>query len=428
MPIIRKSEKRDYIWNTIGVLSQTATSPILLVLVSRFHGEEGLNIFSYLFALSLILWAINLWGGRTFQVSDIQEEFTVSGYLAVRLILAAVVLLIALGIGFIEGFPLETIFLLLLLTFLKVVEAVADTFFGILQSHEILFMAGKSLFYKAVLGIALFAIVDFYFRNLLFATIAIIFVNIVFLLFYDFRIARNLVKYQLSRLISYLSESTTILRTTWQIAVISIVANITLNIPRIVLAQYHEHTLGRFGAIALAVTATSLVITFVIQPKILSISAQFVAKEYKQFCQSVLYIFRLFAILGFVVLVVASLVGIPLLTFIFGLDFTGEHLPLIIIVLGGILNAIVLLFFNIFIIMRQTILFLWMLILTNLILILISIWLVSSYSILGATIAYAICTLIQSILSAVMYKRKIYIIRKMSNLNRRNTTRRPLHE
>lgn len=410
-PIV-KNTKNDYIWNSIGVLSQSATSPALLVIVARFHGDEGLIIFSYLFSLSLILWAINLWGGRTYQVSDLRKEFTVTGYLMVRLLFAIMVLILALLIGIIEGFSGETILLLIFLTLFKVVEAIADTFFGVMQSNDVLFVAGKSLFYKAIIGVALFTLIDFFLRNLILATLALIIVNTFFLFFYDYRIVRKLTKYHFSRFIKYITESKTIIKRTWQMALISIIANITLNIPRIVLAQFHEPALGRFGAIALAVTATSLVMTFVIQPKILRISRQFVAKEYGHLHDSISATFLLLGGLGISAIIVTILLGVPVLTFVFGLDFAGERLALTIIVVGGLLNAVVLLFFNILIIMREMEKFLWLLVITNILLIPISIWLIAPYSILGATVAYTICTLFQSIFSFIIYRRKISKMRK----------------
>lgn len=82
---MKQNIKKDYLWNTIGVLAQNAISPLLLIVVTRLNGVDDSGLFSFAFSLALIFWAIGIWGGRTYQVSDVKHEFTPQSYIFVRI-------------------------------------------------------------------------------------------------------------------------------------------------------------------------------------------------------------------------------------------------------------------------------------------------------------------------------------------------------
>jgi hypothetical protein len=71
-----QAQKKDYIWNSIGSFLQSAISPILLIVITRLNGVGDSGLFSFAMSLSVVFWAISLWGGRTYQVSDVKKEFS----------------------------------------------------------------------------------------------------------------------------------------------------------------------------------------------------------------------------------------------------------------------------------------------------------------------------------------------------------------
>ena len=84
--------KKDYVWNTLGVLLQNALSPLILVVISRENGLVAVGSFAFAFSVSIMFWAIGMWGGRTYQVSDTRGEFADASYIVARLALAACIL------------------------------------------------------------------------------------------------------------------------------------------------------------------------------------------------------------------------------------------------------------------------------------------------------------------------------------------------
>ena len=53
----------------------------------------------------------------------------------------------------------------------------------------------------------------------------------------------------------------------------------SLNIPRYFLDRYHQNEIGYFGILAMPITVLALVITFLLQPKIIQLTALFTNKE-----------------------------------------------------------------------------------------------------------------------------------------------------
>src|ERR671933_3019483 len=91
------SLKRDYIWNTTGVLAQNAISPFLLIAVTRVNGIYDSGLFSFAFSVAIIFWVLGMWGGRTYQVSDVTREFSHRSYIMVRLLLAVFIIVAAIA-------------------------------------------------------------------------------------------------------------------------------------------------------------------------------------------------------------------------------------------------------------------------------------------------------------------------------------------
>jgi hypothetical protein len=50
------------------VLLQNAISPLLLIVITRVNGIDDSGLFSLAFSVSIILWSLAMWGGRTYQV------------------------------------------------------------------------------------------------------------------------------------------------------------------------------------------------------------------------------------------------------------------------------------------------------------------------------------------------------------------------
>ena len=180
-----RSQKKDYIWNSLGSLLQSAISPILLIVITRLNGIEDSGLFSFAMSISIVFWAVSLWGGRTYQVSDVKREFSSGGYIAVRFVASLVVAISAIVFCILNGYNTIKTGLIMILVGFKILESIADSLYGILQIHGRLYIAGISLTMKSVFGFGIFMLVDILTKNIIYGVLAILLVNLLIIIFYD---------------------------------------------------------------------------------------------------------------------------------------------------------------------------------------------------------------------------------------------------
>lgn len=397
---MNQTARRDYFWNTLGVLLQNATSPIMLLIVTRVNGIEMSGAFSFAFSLSLLLWAFGMWGGRTYQVSDTQSEFEHRSYVLVRVILAIGMFALAgvfCWLNDYDGFKTSLIFGLVAF---KVLESFADVLYGILQVNKQLYISGISLTVKAIAGVVLFGLIDAYTHNILLAVASVIVINLIVLVSYDFVHSNKLEKitFPPAELKKYLQESRNIMKRCAAVFIVFFLAMFSLNIPRYFIDLHDEKDVGIFGIIAMPITLIVLLISFILQPNIVELAKLYNKRNFRRFETIVNKILTASAVTGVLVLVATMAVGPQILKFIFGIDFRDNADSLNVIVAGGIACALVTVYLNVFIIMRKVTIPFWVLLATNVVLIGAAYIAVDAWRLIGGVWAFTATNIIQLVI------------------------------
>lgn len=400
------SLKKDYFWNTIGVLLQNAISPVLLLVVTRVNGIEAAGLFSFAFSMSLLLYTLGMWGGRTYQVSDVKKEFQPRSYIMVRILLAILVLVITAVFCITNQYDAYKTSVIFAMVIFKLLESFADVLYGILQMNGQLYKSGKSLAVKAILGMIVFVAIDLLTNNILMGAFGIVAVNAVVFLCYDLPQTNKLekIRFPKAKIGKYVSEAKEILRRCVNVFAVLFLAMFSLNVPRYFIDHHSQEEVGYFGIIAMPITLIVLVITFILQPNVVAISKQYNDGKSADFKRSVGKILGLSLAIGLVVLVGTVLIGAPLLQLVFGIDFTSHAMALNVIVVGGIASALVTIFLNIFVIMRKVNFSLIVLIVTNLILIPVSYFAVDKFGLMGGVVAFTVTNFVQLALILLYFK------------------------
>jgi O-antigen/teichoic acid export membrane protein len=397
--------KKDYFWNTIGVFLQNATSPLLLVAITRINGIDTSGLFSFAFAVSIVLFAFGLWGGRTYQVSDIKREFDHRSYIFARIILGIAMVAAVTLFAFANNYDVYKSAILIVLVVYKAIESIADAIYGILQAHSGLSYVGKSLLYKTTLGLILFIFVDVLTGDIIMSSIAIVLVNVVFVMLYDIRLARKFEEIGIkSNLISfYVHEAGVILKRTVTIFAVTFLATFSINIPRFFIDKYDASQIGYFGVLAMPITLIALFMSFILQPNMVQLTKMYNREKYQEFKKVINRVMMVTLIFGVVVAVGTFIVGIPLLSVIFGVDFSGHKTELMIMIIGGIANAFVAIFIVLLTIMRRFKALFYNLLFTNLALVIASTILVQEYGMLAGVSLFALANIVQTVILEGVY-------------------------
>jgi len=398
--------KKDYFWNTFGVFMQNAISPLLLIVVTRVNGIYDSGLFSFAFSVAVIFWMIGIWGGRTYQVSDVKREFANRSYMMARLVLSVLIVIGAFLFAILNHYSPEKTSIIVVLVVFRAVESIADAIHGVLQVNDRLYIAGKSLAYKAFCGFILFASVDVVTKNILLSCVSIVVVTILFTLFYDVRLAgkHDELSFKINEVPKLTKRAIAILKRTSPVFAVIFLTILSLNIPRYFIDMYHPEEIGYFGILAMPITLITLIMVFVLQPKVVPLSNLYENKKYALFSKTVSKLIGITMGLGIVILCGAYLLGIPVLELVFGIDFSKYQAALMIIVTGGIINALVSIFINIFTIIRQFKFQFYTLVMTNGLLVVLSAMWIGRYGLLGGVALYTIVNVLQAVLLMAAYK------------------------
>lgn len=401
--------KRDYFWNTIGVLSQNAISPLLLVVITRHNGIYDSGLFSFALSIAFVFWVISMWGGRTYQISDIQKEFTNRHYIITRLMLGIVVLGVSYLFCLANDYDFYKTSLIMALVTLKVLESIADALYGVLQLNDRLYMTGKSLLYKSVLSLIVFIIMNYITHDLIVSVLGMLVVNFLLLIFYDMpraHAAEN-INLELGNTHKYLKAGWRIMLKTWPILAVNFLTMIPLNVPRYFLDMYHTGEIGYYGILAMPVTLVGLVITFILQPSMVGMAMHYTERNIQGFKKTVATLLRIACGVGGALVVATAFIGVPALGFVFGIDFHQYYYPLLIITFGAVANAVVAIFVNVYIIMRQFKVLLWTIFTPAIVMTFVASWYVRAQGIDAAVNLFFITSIVQALVLYVTYILKI---------------------
>ena len=401
--------KKDYLWNSLGSLLQSAISPVLLIVITRLNGIDDSGLFSFALSLSVVFWAVSLWGGRTYQVSDVKREFSRGGYVAVRFIASLIVAISAVVFCVLNGYSTTKTGLIMILVTFKILESIADSLYGVLQIHHKLYVAGMSLTMKAMLGFTAFMAVDIVTKNVIYGTLAILLVNVLIIFLYDILWVRRVETIAVNKklLKEYTGQAIAIMKHTSAVFVVMFLTMFSLNIPRYFLDKSHPDQIGYFGIMAMPITLLGLFISFIIQPNVVNLSELLVKGKLKEFARIVSKINHITFGIGVLSVVLSYLVGVWVLNTIFGININNFQLDLTIMVIGAAANAFVSIYVNLLIIMRRFKGQFYALLLTDILAVAVSMCLIERLAMLGSVLVFMLISLLQLALLLVIYKRSL---------------------
>lgn len=400
-----QAQKKDYIWNSIGSFLQSAISPILLIVITRLNGVGDSGLFSFAMSLSVVFWAISLWGGRTYQVSDVKKEFSSGDYIVVRFISSLIVAVFSISFCILSGYDLIKTELIMVLVSFKILESIADSMYGVLQIHNKLYIVGISLTMKSVFGFIIFAIVDILTKNIVHGALSIFIVNIAVVIFYDIPWMKHVESVGLTK--KNIMQAEKIMKKTAEVFVIVFLTMFSLNIPRYFLDKYHYDQIGYFGIMAMPITLLTLFISFVLQPNVVNLSELLKEKKVKEFTKIVSKIDFITFTLGILFVVSSYLIGVWVLNTVFGIDINNFRIDLTIMVIGAVANAFVSIYVNLLIILRRFKGQFYTLLVTNILAVILSVYLIDKLAMLGSVLVFMTISFLQAIILLFIYKRSL---------------------
>ena len=179
--------RKNFIWNTLGTGLNAFNSLFFMIIVTRINGFDSAGIFTLAFSTACILYAVGIYAGRVYQVTELNKEISDNDFIVNRIITTLLMIILVAVFCTFKHYELQKAVIFLLLTIYKSLDAFCDVLYGILQKNEQLDIVGKSLTMKSIISIMIFLITDIVTKNLLLSILILVIAFIFITVEYDFR-------------------------------------------------------------------------------------------------------------------------------------------------------------------------------------------------------------------------------------------------
>lgn len=407
----------DILWYMGGLLLFGFTSLIYMIIVTRLVGIDAGGKFTFAYAVACTFFAVGVYFGKSFQITDKSDRYSDTDYIYNRITTCFVMMLFTFVFCLFKKYDLEKIGLILVLTLYRGADAFVDAIHAVVQKKDRTYKVGMSIFFRTLLLLAGFALTLYLTKSIIFASICITLINIIYIGIVDIKIAKpNIVKTKFEN-----NKNLILLIEGFLVFLFSFLAVYVNNSPKYAIDSLATDTIqGIFGIIIMPASFVSLVSLYIIQPFLNNITGLLKEKNIKALDKLLLKLTAIITGVGIIVIIGAYLLGIPVLELLYGVELDNQIINLVIILIGSILYSIYSAISQTLIAMRKNLYQVISLIIVFIVSIIISNILVSNYGIDGATYAYLIVMGLELLLIFIGY---IYYSRKIKESNREITIR-----
>ena len=126
----------DVAWYMVGLLLFGFTSLIYVISVSRIVGIEEAGKFSFAYAVACTFFAVGVYFGKSFQITDKSNRYSDSDYLYNRVTTCLVMLLLTLIFSLCRKYETDKVILIMVLTVYRGIDAFIDSIHAIIQKKD----------------------------------------------------------------------------------------------------------------------------------------------------------------------------------------------------------------------------------------------------------------------------------------------------
>lgn len=344
---------RDYICTTLGVAAWGMVFPVLTVVATQLVGAEQAGMFSMAFIVGQLLMILANYGVRTYQVSDIEEAHSFSDYQANRFITCFIMVVVGVLYCTVRGYGEEMFTISMGIYVYKMIDGLADVYEGRLQQVDKMYLAGISQAFRSVIVLIVFSAALLFTRNLAVASVACAIAAALTFIVLTFPLAHmeapGSAKLRLGSVLALLKQCFPLFVALFLYALIDAM-------PKFVMEGVlsYDNQLY-FNALYFPAQGILLTVGLIYKPLLVRMTMFWADPEKRRrFDMIIFVILGVVIALTAVMALVMNTIGIPIMSFMYGLDFEQfRGLCLIMLVAGGVTAAIDFLYQTITVLRRQ---------------------------------------------------------------------------
>lgn len=405
MEKLKKSFKKNFVWNVIGTIFNSFNSLFFMIIVTRINGVNEAGIYTFAFSTACLFYVIGIYSGRTYQVTEKDKSITDNDYFYAKIITCSIMILVGIIFCLMKQYSFYKIVIILFLIFYKTLEAFSEYLYAILQKNDNLYKTGQSLFLKAVTSLLLFFIIDLLTKNLIFSEIMIIIGNLIYLMLFDIQSVRK--EKILIQKINWKKTKEILIKGFYTFG-FTFLTLYVINAQKYAIdAVLTDNYQTIFGIIIMPATILILFGQFIIQPFLITLNNT-LKEDINKFKRMVFKIATVILIIGLFSCLVAKFIGIPFLELLYGIKLKKYLCHLLLIILGATFYGVTTAFSTALTTMRKTKGQFYTFLFLSVFTLVISKLLVIKYFLIGASFAYLITMFLLLIIYLIQF---VFIIK-----------------
>ena len=409
--------RSTYLWNTINAGLSAALCPVILMVMTRTNGVNDAGVFSIAFAVAALMLFIGQYGIRRYQASDIHEKYSFAEYHGMRFITCGAMLLASIaycvyGLVFKDYGP-EKFTVVMLICILKLIQAYADVIHGHMQQKGRLDAAAKASAARFLAELVSCCVALIITRDLVISSVVCVLTSLTVLMLTTMNVA--------GEYCGSMKPSITANKLKWLLIegfpiFVSLFLNMYIsNAPKYAIDTYlTDEVQAYFNYIFMPAFVIQLIAYFIFNPILTTYAKLWLSDDPTDFRRLMKLIRRqCLILLGLTALavLVALTIGIPVLSFMFGVDLGDYKKELVILMIGGGMMAYGVFFSTVITIIREQKYLLIGYGVASLAALVLSGQFVAKGGMMGASILYAVLMALVSILLGLVTFWKIHASR-----------------
>lgn len=333
------SLKRNMAFNTVGnLVFQGCLWLITVLVVTLSHGYEDSGILSFAMTVGNMFVPIATYNLRSYQVSDIANDYTQRNYVAFRIVTIALGFAIVVPYAFAIASDRATLVAILLYLLFSMDQSFVDVLFGIEQREDRMDYIGISQFTRGILAVAAFSLCLYLTQAISLAIIAMAVTGFLMTLLYDIPHARRFCPEtpSINRV-----QARTLLVKCLPIVLATLFGSMIVSVAR----QYYGDTfgmdnLGIYAAVATPAILVQAAARLLYAPALVPLAREWAQSPAEGFPRFLKRTFLTLLSVALGALALLSLVGSPALVLIYGESIAGYTYLFPWVLLTTVLTAI----------------------------------------------------------------------------------------
>ena len=328
---------RDYLWNTLGSVMNAAASVVLLLVTTRVLGSYWGGVFSIAYAVGQQFQTLGAFEMRPMQSTDVEKEHAFSTYLASRILTTFCMVGCIVGYALLSTDIAEEFLLIVLIAGLKIFDVLEDVFHGAFQQNGRLDVAGKAFFFRSLVTTVVFIAALVLSKSLSATCIITIIISAIALVGLNLPPAKQLLappgRFDVRDMFRLLGSCLPLFAGAFLAMYLS-------NAPKFGLDAYMVKDFqAYYSALFMPALVINLLSAFVFRPLLTRLAVDWIKRETSVFLGTIVKGLLWVGVASAGVAVLAFFLGVPVLSFLFGLDLSPYRAELMVLVLGGAFNA-----------------------------------------------------------------------------------------